>query len=117
MHNHESLASLPTLPQIASTESGLPVANVSGRVSLEAMLRANQQAVHRAACFMALADERERLARDLYDKVIHQLFGAGLLLQATCPLVDASAQTCIETTIDVLDSTITELRTAIFPVH
>ncbi len=74
-------------------------------------------AVRREACASAVADDRERIAAGLYDSVIHRLFAAGLQLQATCQVVDAPAQARIETTIDLLDSTIAELRKAIFSLH
>jgi signal transduction histidine kinase len=79
--------------------------------------RRTQQALRRDACAIAVAHDRERIADDLYDTVIHRLFAAGLQLQATCQVVDARAQARIETTIDLLDATIAELRKAIFSLH
>jgi signal transduction histidine kinase len=76
-----------------------------------------QQALRREACASAVATDRERIAEGLYDTVIHQLFAAGLQLQATCQVVDAPTQKRIETTIDLLDATIAELRKAIFSLH
>ena len=76
--------------------------------------RQSQQALRRDACATAVAHDRERIAEGLYDTVIHRLFAAGLQLQATCQVVDGPAQARIETTIDLLDDTITELRKAIF---
>jgi signal transduction histidine kinase len=64
-----------------------------------------------------VAHDRERIADGLYDSVIHRLFAAGLQLQATCQVVDATTQARIETTIDLLDATIAELRKAIFSLH
>ena len=79
--------------------------------------RQSQQALRRDACAIAVAHDRERIAEGLYDTVIHRLFAAGLQLQATCQVVDSPAQARIETTIDLLDDTITELRKAIFSLH
>ena len=79
--------------------------------------RQAQQAQRREACAAAVALERERIAEGLYDTVIHRLFAAGLQLQATCQVVDGPTQARIETTIDLLDDTITELRKAIFSLH
>jgi signal transduction histidine kinase len=76
-----------------------------------------QQAMRREACANAVAHDRERIAEGLYDSVIHRLFAAGLQLQATCQVVDAPARVRIETTIDLLDATIAELRKAIFSLH
>lgn len=79
--------------------------------------RQSPQALRREAVATAVAHDRERIAEDLYDTVIHRLFAAGLQLQATCQVVDTSAQARIELTIDLLDDTITELRKAIFSLH
>jgi signal transduction histidine kinase len=76
-----------------------------------------QQALRREACANAVAHDRERIAEGLYDSVIHRLFAAGMQLQATCQVVDAPTQVRIETTIDLLDATIAELRKAIFSLH
>jgi signal transduction histidine kinase len=77
----------------------------------------SQQDRQDAACATAVADDRERMAEDLYDTVIHRLFAAGLQLQATCQHVDPAEQHRLEATIDLLDITITELRKAIFSLH
>jgi signal transduction histidine kinase len=78
---------------------------------------AQQQALRREACAAAVAHDRERIAEGLYDSVIHRLFAAGLQLQATCQVVDEPTQARLETTIDLLDSTIAELRKAIFSLR
>jgi signal transduction histidine kinase len=86
-------------------------------VSETPLSRLAQQVLRRDACATAVAHDRERIAEGLYDSVIHRLFAAGLQLQATCQVVDAPTQARIETTIDLLDDTITELRKAIFSLH
>jgi signal transduction histidine kinase len=91
------LARLPTVP-----------------VRAEPTAREMHQTVRRDDCANAVARDRERIASGLYDTVIHGLFAAGLQLQATCQVVDASTRSRIEGTIDLLDTTITELRKAIF---
>jgi signal transduction histidine kinase len=79
--------------------------------------RQSQQIHRRDDCATAVAHERERIAEGLYDTVIHRLFAAGLQLQATCQVVDTPTQARIETTIELLDATITELRKAIFSLQ
>jgi PAS domain S-box-containing protein len=64
---------------------------------------------------MAMLQDRERIARDLHDMVIQRLFAAGMGLQA----IQGQAQPAvvaerIATTINDLDDTIRELRSAIF---
>ena len=94
------LARLPTEPARDATSS-----------------RQSQLALRQDACATAVAQERERIAEGLYDTVIHRLFAAGLQLQATCQVVDIPTQARIETTIELLDATITELRKAIFSLQ
>jgi len=68
-----------------------------------------------SASRMAMLQDRERIARDLHDMVIQRIFAAGMSLQA----VQAAAQPTIVAdrigaTINELDDTIRELRSAIF---
>lgn len=61
-----------------------------------------------------LAD-RDRIAADLRDKVIQQLFAAGLTLQGTASIArERGVQQRIETSIDELDQAIRMLRDAIY---
>lgn len=61
-----------------------------------------------------LAEDHERIARDLHDTVIQRLFAAGLTLQSVLPIVPDAAKAKIEGIIDDQDDAIRELRTAIF---
>jgi len=61
-----------------------------------------------------LAEDHERIARDLHDTVIQRLFAAGLTLQSVLPIVPEAAKTKIERILDDQDDAIRELRTAIF---
>jgi signal transduction histidine kinase len=64
---------------------------------------------------IALLEERERIARDLHDKVIQRIFGAGMALQTALPLTGRQeVATRIARAIDDLDETIREIRFAIF---
>jgi PAS domain S-box-containing protein len=61
-----------------------------------------------------LAEDHERIARDLHDTVIQRLFAAGLTLQSVVSTVPDQARAKIEAIIDTQDDAIRELRTAIF---
>lgn len=61
-----------------------------------------------------LAEDHERIARDLHDTVIQRLFAAGLSLQSVLPVVPDSAKVKIERILDDQDDAIRELRSAIF---
>ena len=62
--------------------------DISERLAAEQELRRSQDALREAEQVLVLADDRERIARDLHDTVIQRLFGAGLQLQATSSSTD-----------------------------
>lgn len=61
-----------------------------------------------------LAEDHERIARDLHDTVIQRLFAAGLTLQSLISVMPDGARAKVERIIDDQDDAIRELRTAIF---
>jgi signal transduction histidine kinase len=64
---------------------------------------------------LALLEDRERIAMDLHDTVIQQLFAVGLSLQGTLRLLDdVDASRRIELAVADLDSTIRRIRSTIF---
>jgi signal transduction histidine kinase len=65
----------------------------------------------------SIAEERERLARDLHDTVIQRLFGVGLSLQlALSGSLEDSVRERINTSLDELNETILNIRTTIFEI-
>lgn len=66
---------------------------------------------------LSVAEERERLARDLHDTVIQRLFGVGLGLQMALPrLGDDAARDRVNLALDELNETIHDIRTTIFEI-
>jgi signal transduction histidine kinase len=64
---------------------------------------------------MALLEDRERIAMDLHDTVIQQLFATAMSLQATSRMVaEPGAVLRIQSAIDDLDTTIRQIRSSIF---
>ena len=65
-----------------------------------------------------LVEDRARIARDLHDHVIQQLFGAGLTLQAVAGEVDDDgAARRLDSAITTLDESIAQIRTIIFAMR
>lgn len=81
--------------------------DVTARVDAE-----SERDRHRKA--LDLMAERERIARDLHDRVIQRLFAAGMRLQAVAPLTEERVAERVDETVDELDGTIAELRAMIF---
>jgi signal transduction histidine kinase len=82
----------------------------AGLVIDQEMLRSNVRN-------LTLAEERERLARDLHDTVIQRLFGVGLALQNSLPAIaEDEVRSRINNVLDELDITIQEIRTTIFEI-
>lgn len=62
--------------------------------------------------------ERDRIARDLHDRVIQRIFAAGLSLQSTAQRSGEPAIAArLSTTIDDLQDTVQDIRTAIFDLQ
>lgn len=94
------------------------VRDVGERVAAEAKLRAQEAELQAARQAVLLAEDHDRLARDLHDTVIQRLFAAGLSLQAvSARTTDEQVQIRLATTIHDLDETIRELRNAIFALQ
>lgn len=73
--------------------------------------------LHERLADLAVLRDRERIARDLHDKVIQRLFAAGLSLQATVKLADDAIAPRLVETIAELDETITEIRSSVFALE
>jgi signal transduction histidine kinase len=74
--------------------------------------------LHERVQELALLRDRERIARDLHDTVIQRLFATGLGLQGLARLVDsAEVADRIQGAVDDLDTTIREIRSAIFELQ
>lgn len=70
---------------------------------------------------LAILEDRERIARDLHDTVIQEVFAAGLKLNAVAGRLDVAGQTDSTETVreiaGALDNTIDRLRRTIFDIQ
>jgi signal transduction histidine kinase len=65
-----------------------------------------------------LLEDRARIARDLHDHVIQQVFAAGLVVQATASSVtDPTAVKALQEVVDHLDDAIKQIRVSIFQLE
>ena len=67
---------------------------------------------------LAVFEDRDRIARDLHDLVIQRLFATGLGLQGLVPHLQGGSEAArLEGYVDDLDSTIRDIRSAIYSLH
>ncbi|GGV37416.1 histidine kinase [Streptomyces longisporoflavus] len=86
----------------------------ASQAALALVLADAQQSRQRLAVF----EDRDRIARDLHDLVVQRLFATGMMLESTRRR-DASPQvgSTLDQAVDELESTIQEVRTAIFALQ
>ena len=88
------------------------------RFAEQATLALSVAEARRIAERAALSEDRDRIARDLHDLVIQRLFASGMALESSLPLVDnQKALARIHRVVDELDTTIREIRTAIYELQ
>jgi len=71
--------------------------------------------LHERVRVLSVLDDRDRIARDLHDRVIQRVFAVGMSLQAAVRLPERDQIVeRVNKAVDDLDTTVTEIRTAIF---
>jgi signal transduction histidine kinase len=71
--------------------------------------------LHERVRLLSVLDDRERIGRDLHDRVVQRLFALGMGLQAAQRLSDPDVmRERVSRCIDDVDATINEIRTTIF---
>lgn len=74
--------------------------------------------IHQRLRRLAVVEERERIARDLHDAIIQELYAVGLTMQTIGNTVpNEEARTRIESVVERLDASITSLRRFIFDLR
>ncbi|MFF1376831.1 GAF domain-containing protein [Streptomyces sp. NPDC058308] len=86
----------------------------ASQAALALVLADAQQSRQRLAVF----EDRDRIARDLHDLVVQRLFATGMMLDATRSRARATqVESTLDHAVDELESTIQEVRTAIFALQ
>jgi signal transduction histidine kinase len=94
------------------TEEDVMLVEALSRIAGAAVQTGRLQARLRS---VAIVEERQRIARDLHDSVIQDLFAVGLGLQALATRVDeAGAAQLLDDSVDRLDQSVNTLRNYIF---
>jgi signal transduction histidine kinase len=84
-------------------------------LALAAGIAIQNQRLHERGRVVSMLDDRDRIARDLHDRVIQRIFAVGMSLQGAARLPDVTRMASrVERAVDELDATISEIRTAIF---
>jgi signal transduction histidine kinase len=66
---------------------------------------------------LQMAEDRDRIARDLHDLVIQRVFGAGMRLSSMLPTATGTNETRLREVVGELDSVIRDIRTTIFDLQ
>lgn len=97
------------------TDSDVAIIEALSRIAGSALTTARLQERLRS---LAVVEDRERIARDLHDSVIQDLFAVGLGLQGVSGMVtDESAAATLESSVDRLDAAVETLRSYVFQLR
>ncbi len=83
----------------------------------QAALALERARAHEEREMLVVLEDRERIARDLHDVVIQRLFATGLQLQSAARLARPEVGSRISAAVDDLDTTIRDIRSAIFELR
>jgi signal transduction histidine kinase len=97
------------------TDEDIAIVQALGRIAGAAIQTARLQGRLR---HVAVIEDRHRIARDLHDSVIQDLFAVGLGLQGlTTRIEDAAVASTLHDSIDTLDDAVTSLRRYVFELR
>jgi signal transduction histidine kinase len=97
------------------TDSDVVMIEALSRIAGSALTTAR---LHERLQSLAVVEDRERIARDLHDSVIQDLFAVGLGLQGVAGRVtDEMAAATLESSVDRLDAAVETLRSYVFQLR
>jgi signal transduction histidine kinase len=84
-------------------------------LALAAGIAIDNTRLHDRVRTISVLDDRERIGRDLHDRVVQRLFAVGMALQGAARLPELDlVRKRIDKVVDDVDATISEIRTTIF---
>jgi signal transduction histidine kinase len=84
-------------------------------LALAAGIAIENTRLHNRVRVLSVLDDRDRIARDLHDRVVQRIFAVGMALQSAMRLPELGLVVDrVGKAVEDLDSTITEIRTTIF---
>ncbi len=96
------------------TDTDVEVAGAfANRVAVMLELAATRAVAER----VRLVEDRNRIARDLHDRVVQRLFATGLSLQQVLPMVAEKERERLDKAVHTLDETIREIRNTILTLR
>jgi PAS domain S-box-containing protein len=112
---HKNGEEIPVDISLSPFEAGGATYTIAALRDARLRLQA-EEAIFQAEEWRAIIDDRQRIARDLHDTVIQDIFAAGMGLQALQRAMppDNSLKEQLGASVDHLDSVITRLRKVIF---
>jgi signal transduction histidine kinase len=112
---NDSTARIEVLRDGASDYLLKPFFQPELRARVDNLIKVREAELHLRA--LQVAEERERIARDLHDLVIQRVFGAGMRLSAMLPTAQSPAADRLREVVAELDSVISDIRTTIFDLQ
>jgi signal transduction histidine kinase len=85
------------------------------RARADNLIKVRQAELHLRA--LQVAEERDRIARDLHDLVIQRVFAAGMRLSSMLPTAEGGTAERLREVVAELDSVISDIRTTIFDLQ
>jgi signal transduction histidine kinase len=89
--------------------------SLAGALAVAAGIAIENTRLNERVRVLSVLDDRDRIARDLHDRVIQRVFAVGMALQGAVRLPERDQIVeRVNKAVDDLDTTVTEIRTAIF---
>jgi signal transduction histidine kinase len=112
---NEVYGNLYLTDKIGADDFSAEDAALAEALAVAAGIAIENRRLHERVQMMSVLDDRDRIARDLHDRVIQRVFAIGLTLQEATKLTDLeSVMKQVNRSVDELDTTISDIRTAIY---